>query len=202
MSNTTIDYMKRFISIIALLFVFLPGLMAQEEQTHLAFKSIPIDGPLEAFSKSLTGLGLHKIGSDGEMSVLEGNFAGYKNCRIIAVGFEGNVWKVIVEFPDRKTWSSTKELYDRLKESFITKYDATPNCYERMPGYARAGSGLEHLAFQDETGKWLSTFELWNGKIKLYVKAGESGTKQMKVVLEYLDGINTDIVEGCALEDL
>lgn len=194
--------MKKVLSIVFIFFVSL-GLYAQEQkQDHLRFKSIPIDGPLESFCEFMSGLGLEKKGSDGELAVLSGSFAGYKNCRIIAVAFEGIVWKVIVEFPDRKTWSSTVELYDRLKQSFVTKYDVTPYCVERLPKYAKAGTGLEHLAFQDETGKWLSTFDLWNGKIKLYVKAGDVATKQMKVVLEYQDGINTAVVEGCAMEDL
>ena len=182
--------------------LFLSCLLYGQEQDHLRFKSIPIDGPLETFATSMSNLGLSKKGSDGEIAVLSGNFAGYKDCTFIVAAFESNVWKVIVEFPERKTWASTKELYDRLKESFITKYDVTPVCVEKLPHYAKPGTGLEHLAFQDETGKWQSTFDLWNGRIRLFIKGGELSTKQMKVVLEYQDGINAAIVEGSAMEDL
>ena len=74
--------MKQFL--LTLLLTFAVGIgYAQTE--HMKFKGIPMEGTLQSFTNQLKTKGFMPIGIKDGVSLLKGEFAGYKDCTIGAV---------------------------------------------------------------------------------------------------------------------
>ena len=72
--------MKKFL--LTLLLTFAVGIgYAQTE--HIKFKGIPMEGTLQTFTTKLKTKSFTPIGIQDGVSMLTGEFAGYKNCFII-----------------------------------------------------------------------------------------------------------------------
>lgn len=94
--------MKQFL--LTLLLTFAVGIgYAQTE--HMKFKGIPMEGTLQSFTNQLKTKGFMPIGIQDGVSLLKGEFAGYKNCTIGAVADKsGMICKVSVFFPEMEKW--------------------------------------------------------------------------------------------------
>ena len=72
---------------------------------HMKFKGVPMEGTLQSFTTKLKAKGFTPVGIQDGVSLLKGEFAGYKNCTIGAVADKsGMICKVSVIFPEMDKW--------------------------------------------------------------------------------------------------
>lgn len=98
--------MKRlFLQLILTLIV---GICSAQSE-HMKFKGVPMEGTLQSFTNKLAAKGYTPIGTQDGVSILKGEFAGYKDCTIGTVSDKsGMVCKVAVMFPameNGETWN-------------------------------------------------------------------------------------------------
>ena len=55
------------------------------QTNHMKFKGVPMEGTLQSFTTKLKAKGYTPVGIQDGVSLLKGEFAGYKNCTIGAV---------------------------------------------------------------------------------------------------------------------
>lgn len=89
--------MKKLYSILFAVF-FMANLSAQE---HLSFKGVPIDGTLSEYTQQMLNKGFELIATENGVSVMSGDFAGYKGCEVGVCSLNGKdlVSKIGVVFP-------------------------------------------------------------------------------------------------------
>lgn len=96
----------------------------QEDSTHMFFKNVPINGPLEMFVKRMEQQGFKNYGSDNSenilidpedsaddgTAVLYGDFADYKDCilHVQTLDSKDVVAKINVAFPVREEWDDLR----------------------------------------------------------------------------------------------
>lgn len=191
----------KFIALLVLLLVFPISMFAQSE--HLTFKGIPINGTLDQFTTQLTQKGFTKLGSEKGQAVLKGNFAGYKDCCVLVSTLDQSdlVYMTGVMFPDLDKWGLLENNYYKVKEMLITKYGKPKEEVEEFQSIIKPRTDsekLHRLKFDECTYK--SVFETEKGHIVLTI----SHDRVMKcyVLLGYVDGINGDLAQDAALDDL
>ena len=80
--------------------------LCSAQTEHMKFKGIPMEGTLQSFTLKLKAKGYVPLGTEDGVSVLKGEFAGYKNCHIYAVADKsGMICRVCVEFPKMESLS-------------------------------------------------------------------------------------------------
>lgn len=111
--------------------------IAQTSTGHLTFKGIPIDGTLKEFVSKLEKTGLSYFGEYNGSAILEGEFAGCKECQIWVNTIEGSdvVRSVAVCFPATDEWSMLESNYRMIKNVLTKKYGAPCECTEEFQGY-------------------------------------------------------------------
>jgi len=145
------------------------------------------------------------MSSDNEFASLSGDFAGYNNC-LIGVGSivrRDLVYRVLVNFPNRDTWSSLSSNYFFLKKMLTEKYgDPDPlNSMEEFksdPQPQDDSSKLYQVKFDNCI--YMTTYNTEKGIIQLSI--AHIGVTQCFVFLSYFDKINTDIAKEKASDDL
>lgn len=171
---------------------------------HLAFKGVPIDGTLKQFTTRMKQAGfIERKRLDGT-SVLIGDFAGYKNCKVYVSTIDGNdvVSHITVEFPHQDTWEKLYGDYKSLKEMLTEKYG--------QPSMGKEIFLKKHIADDDDyfrmqgvkdgVNKFESFFTTEKGSIKLWIN--HVGHESTFVSLQYNDKINGEIVKQQAINDL
>ena len=100
--------MKRlFLQLILTLIV---GICSAQSE-HMKFKGVPMEGTLQSFTNKLAAKGYTPIGTQDGVSILKGEFAGYKDCTIGAVSDKsGMVCKVAVMFPAMEKWGDLEHV--------------------------------------------------------------------------------------------
>ena len=94
--------MKHFL--LTLLLTFIVGVCSAQTE-HMKFKGVPMEGTLQTFTSKLKAKGFMPIGVQDGVSLLKGEFAGYKDCTIGAVADKsGMICKVSVIFPAMDKW--------------------------------------------------------------------------------------------------
>lgn len=89
--------MKRLFSMMLL---FAVAMVGYAQSNHMKFKGVPMEGTLQSFTNQLKAKGFTPIGIEDGVSLLTGEFAGYKDCTIGAVADKsGMICKVSVIFP-------------------------------------------------------------------------------------------------------
>jgi hypothetical protein len=83
------------------------NVQAQEEQenaAHMTFKGIPINGTLSEYVIKLKSAGFNHIGTEDGLAILEGDFAGHKNCMIGVSTLDGKdlVSHISIIFPEKE----------------------------------------------------------------------------------------------------
>lgn len=191
--------MKRLLLTLACLIIIGCG-MAQEE--HLSFKGVPINGTLKQYSDAMVKKGFHFEGTQDGMSILSGDFAGYKNC-IVGVSTLKNcdvVSRIAVLFPEKETWTSLVYDYENLKAMLIEKYGMYDYNREEFLTYTGDNNGLKMHALNDDQVAWYSTFSTELGDIELMIVGGSYGKGMVRI--SYHDKANTETVRQSAIDDL
>jgi len=189
--------MKKIISIIALV---LCTLAVSAQTNHMKFKGIPMEGTLQNFTNKLKLKGYTPMGIKDGVSLLNGEFAGYKDCQIYAIADKsGMICKVAVIFPKMDRWSELESCYNKYKSMLTEKYGAPESCTEIFQNdYIDDDNRRMHELKMDRC-KYITDFVCDEGDIKLEI-SHESFT--CFVILSYFDKVNQDKLRKKIMDDL
>jgi hypothetical protein len=191
--------MKRFIiSLLAIL-----SALTSYAQEHMTFKGVPIDGTLDAYVANMKKAGFTYLGTQDGVAMLQGDFAGYRNCTIGVVTLKSIdvVNKIVVIFDGHDTWSNLYGNYSSLKDMLTTKYGKHNLCTEKFDGTSNPSDDSDRMhALNMERCKYFTVWETEKGSIELEIRKENWGTG--RVTLSYWDKANTTSVQEKALEDL
>ena len=174
-------------------------MMAQE---HMKFKGVEIDGSLSEMVTKLKAKGFTYLGAEDGIAMLQGDFAGYRDCQIIVMTIKetGIVNAIGVAFPEVEEWSLLERNYDGLKSMLIEKYGEPMRVIEEFQNdYVSDNSSKWHELHMDRC-TWFSVFETESGTIELFIQKVKYGNAA--VILKYYDKVNTDVVRASAMDDL
>lgn len=192
--------MNRIVFFIALMLCCFTSSMAQSNDEHLTFKGVPIDGPLNEYVQKMELAGFSHIDTKNGTSLLKGDFAGCKNCRIVVSTNSNIVNTIAVIFPEKDDWSSLESNYTQLKEMLIEKYGQPTNCIEEFQGYRSPYDNTDKfLRLKTDKCRYVTFFETTKGNIILSLGHDEDGCF---VMLGYIDRINSELERAQAMDDL
>lgn len=194
--------MKQILVSLALTVIALAS-YAQNSSEHLAFKGVPIDGTLHEYVTKMKSAGFCYIGEKDGTAILQGDFAGFKNCTVgVSTLKVVNVVNTIgVIFPVREDWSSLESDYEHLKSMLTEKYGSPANVVEEFQGrIAPNTNSTKFYELCQDRCTWYTTFETPKGDIQLSMQKKEFG--EACVLLKYFDKINTATVRSAAIDDL
>ncbi len=77
--------------IVLTILVSLFTMMCSAQTEHMKFKGVPMEGTLQSFTNKLKTKGFTAVGIQDGVSLLKGEFAGYKNCTIGAVADKSGI---------------------------------------------------------------------------------------------------------------
>ncbi|MBR4219224.1 MAG: hypothetical protein IKR71_09320 [Bacteroidales bacterium] len=184
--------------------LFAGSLFAQQ---HLAFKGVPIDGTLQAYTNAMVKAGFHYEGTQDGIAILSGDFAGYKNC-LVGVSTLKNcdvVSHIAVLFPEKETWSALRGDYENLKTMLTEKYGIPSESRERFTdkyiSETSSNIAIIHALHEDQC-EWFSTFTTELGDIQLSIMPGSKKYDTGMVRLSYYDKANSEKVRSSAIDDL
>jgi hypothetical protein len=159
-------------------------------QEHMSFKGVSMGNNLTTFMSQLESKGYTTllVREKGDGAVLSGSFAGKEDCKVFILVTQKSklVWKVVVKFPERVSWSSLKSDYSSFKESYTEKY-GVPQVYEYFTSPYYEGDGYELQALKLEKCTYASIFKTSLGGILLEI------TDDKCVQVSYEDAINVEI---------
>lgn len=176
----------------------------ENDNRHLEFKGIPINGSLKKFVTNMKTAGFKTVGSiSNGTATLKGDFAGYKDCRLYVQTIDGAdiVSTIVVQFPECDRWEHLYGDYKDLKEMLTQKYGKPYSVREKFQGYIGIETDdAKMLQVGKGDCKYESEFRTEKGKIILWIEPMEydSGC----VCLQYSDKINSGVVKQKAIEDL
>lgn len=173
-----------------------------DSSKHLTFKGVPINGTLAEFTLKMKNSGFAHNGTKDGVTILEGDFASYKNCVIGVSTLKQRdlVNKIAVIFPDCETWSSLSTNYFNLKELLTEKYGKPSESVEKFQSYTPTSDGSKMTQVKLGSCKYLTTYETEKGTIQLSIE--NDGVISCFVKLTYFDKINSEVVKKQALDDL
>ncbi len=191
--------MKKHITLLIACLVFAGNLFAQQ---HLSFKGVPINGTLQEYTNAMVKAGFDCEGSQGGVSILSGDFAGYKGCsvRVSTLKNCDVVSFITVTFRGSMVWSSVLNDYNTLKAMLTEKYGKPSDTKENLP--AVANPDYDNFIVMRELGEgkysWCSIFSSELGDIVLSIVNHDG----MSVRLAYHDKANSEKVRNAAMDDL
>lgn len=147
--------------------------------------------------------GFTHVGTEDGIAMLNGDFAGYKNCTVGVATLKGKdlVSKITVIFSDYDTWSYLSSNYYTIKELLTEKYGEPTEIVEKFDSYTEPKDDNSKMY---EVGmnrcKYYTIYELENGTIELSI--GNDGTSTGFVILSYFDKKNSEIIKQKAIDDL
>ena len=178
--------------------------VAMEQSTHLKFKGVPIDGPLEQFVARMVRKGFEVTSAREEEVVrLEGDFAGFKQCEVYVSTLDNQnlVSRITVWFPIQDQWKNLYGDYKTLKEMLTEKYGKPTSCVERFTGYlGNSGEEYRMSAVRGNECKYVTRFSGDEGDIILSIE--HRGYSSCFVQLVYQDKENGREVRNTAIDDL
>jgi hypothetical protein len=176
--------MKKFLLTICTLLI----LALAQAQEHMTFKDIPMDCDITTFISKLESKGYKTEIVRDNAVLLTGNFAGKDDCSIIVLCTTNSklVHRVVVDFPERTTWSALKSEYNTFKESYTKKY-GDPQSFEYFSNPYYEGDGYELQALRLEKCTYKSYYKTPLGYIMLEIY------KDKYVKVTYEDAINVKI---------
>ena len=196
---------------LSFIFVIIFALSSFAQTTeHLKFKGVPIDGTLSEYIAKMNQAGFQLVETDDGEALLEGEFAGYKDC-IIGVKTlqkQNLVHEIVVLFPSQDKWSGLYYDYERLKTMLTKKYGAPTKCVERFvntPSYRDISDDNDKMEeLEDDHCEYYSMYELNSGNIVLSIKSDNVllGFRVNRIKLFYSDKVNSEKFEDAAMEDL
>lgn len=174
-----------------------------ESSNHLSFKGIPIDGTLSQYVAKMKQNGFKDFGTANGIATLQGDFAGYKECYVGVSTLKQKdlVYKIVVLFPAKETWSTLSGNYFDLKKLLTEKYGNPSVEVEKFDSNSEPDddNSRMHEVNMDRC-KYYSTWETDKGEIQLSID--HNGVTNYFVTLIYFDKINSAEIKKTALDDL
>ena len=170
---------------------------------HLSFKGVQIDGKLDEYVSKMKQNGFTHLGTEKGNAILNGDFAGYKNCNVGVSTLSQNdlVYKISVLFPEQDKWSGLSTNYFELKQLLIEKYGNPTEIVEKFDGYSEPKDDNRKMyEVKFDRCKYYSIWKTEKGQIKLSIDHSETSTCNVKLL--YLDKINGDKIKAKAKDDL
>lgn len=183
--------------------------MASNE--HLKFKGVPIDGTLETFVGRMSRSGFAKVETgilgfpqttEKGRAVLEGDFAGFKKCRVYVHTLTGQdlVSRITVHFPDQNQWQHLYGDYKLLKELLTEKYGRPASCVEKFESsYGPSDDNDRMYEVRMNRCKYITKYKTAKGEIVLSIC--NDGIVPFASLI-YYDKINGNEVREHSLGDL
>lgn len=192
--------MKKLLFILLSMTILAPAIA--QNNSHMTFKGIPINGNLSDFTAQMKQKGFTHLATQDGIAAFTGEFAAYKECTIAAVSSKSTntVSKVAVIFPEYDTWSKLYGNYSQLKEMLTQKYGEPIECVEKFDSYTepRDDNSRMHEVRMDRC-KYVTTWRTEKGDIELAIVHADFTSS---VRLSYWDKINTEKVTNSAMDDL
>lgn len=192
--------MKKLSFLCMFAMLFITSALAQTE--HLTFKGIPINGTLTEFVNRMKSAGYTYLGQEDGIGVMQGDFAGCRNCDILVATYKptGNVSMVVVLFTTYNDWGDLEGNYNSLKSMLTLKYGEPSEVIEEFQGYEpNTNNGKMHKLTMDQC-IWGSLFSTEAGDIELSIT--KLNYTSGRVMLRYRDRDNTNAVKEQAINDL
>lgn len=168
---------------------------------HMKFKGIPMEGTLQSFTNKLKTKGYVPLGIQDGVSLLSGEFAGYKNCTIGAVADKsGMICKVSVIFPAMDKWGDLERCYQNYKSMLTEKYGEPTICEEFFNDYYGNDDANKMYGVQFDKYKYYSVFKSKLGDIQLEIS--HNSVTSCYVMLSYFDNANQDKLRQQIMDDL
>lgn len=182
--------------------ILLLSLTALAQNEHLSFKGVPIDGPRKTFISEMREKGFEYVGDKEDISVLTGDFAGYKNCSVAVTTLTNKdlVAEIIVIFPDKTGWAALESDYDNLLEMLTLKY-GKPSVDSKEWENCNPEDDMQKLyQLAMDRCKYGALFETEHGTIELMLTRNDftSGC----AILRYRDKTNRETIYQAAVDDL
>lgn len=190
--------MKKLLVLIIAFFAFANAY----SQEHLSFKGVPIDGTLDAYVANMKKAGFEYLGESDGVAMLEGDFAGYRNCTICVITLESIdvVNRIAVLFEEEDKWANLYGNYSNLKEMLTMKYGKYEECVEEFEGSTQPRDDFSKMyELSMDRCKYYTVWKTDKGSIELTI-VNDLGDGVLR--LSYWDKINTLSVQQKALEDL
>lgn len=194
---------KFFLVIVSIVLALTAFAQNKQESEHLSFKGVPIDGTLKSYTEAMKSAGFTYLGTQDGVSLLQGDFAGYRGCTIGVSTLKklDLVSTIGVIFPEQETWSSLYSNYSFLKEMLTKKYGTSSDEAERFDSYSTPDDDNSRMhELKMDRCKYYTIFSTPKGDIELSLQ--HNGVYSCFVLLKYYDKINTGKVQEDALNDL
>ena len=172
---------------------------------HMSFKGVPIDGTLNEYVAKMKQSGFQYLGAEDGTAILNGDFAGYKNCHIGVSTLKkiDLVHKIGVIFPNQETWSRLSSNYSDLKQMLTEKY-GNPNdeaeLFDVKPYQLPLDDNMKMHQVGMDNCKFYTVWKTDKGDIELSID--HSGFTSCFVKVVYFDKINSAIISEKAKDDL
>lgn len=188
-------------SILTFCFAFITALNFAQTTDHLTFKNVSIDGQLSIYISKMKLNGFNLIQTKDGTAILNGEFAGYKNCtiKVSTLSQIDLVHKITVDFQDEETWSRLWNNYLELKEMLIEKYGKPSDVFENIEKI-NLDDIIKMYQVSTDKLKYSSIWQTDKGKIQLSLD--HNNYSGCFVKLSYLDKINSEKVKTRAKSDL
>ena len=196
-----------------------------DDGTHLIFNNVPINGSLKNYVAQMEKKNF-RIYVEHDMFDLEGDeetkeqkeqkeqkakleaykegkatmvgdFADFKQCRLYVETLANKdlVYKIQVEFKYTSEWEKKKENYFHLKQLLTQKYGTPTSCTEKLKPESMEDYDINN-SFHKGRSKYETIYKTDKGDITLYIN------KNSRIILEYLDKKNSELITEHALEEL
>jgi len=172
---------------------------------HMSFKGVPIDGTLNEYVAKMKQNGFQYLGTEDGTAILNGDFAGYKNCHVGVTTLNkiDLVHKIGVIFPNQETWSRLFSNYSDLKQMLTEKY-GNPNDEVELFDVKSFELPLDdnskmHQVKMDRCN-FYTVWKTDKGEIQLAID--HNGFTSCFVKVGYFDKINSAIINEKAKDDL
>ncbi len=198
--RTTLKTMTMKQLLLAIMLVFTANICSAQTN-HMKFKGIPMEGTLQSFTAKLKDKGFTSLGIQDGVSLLTGEFAGYKNCSIYAIADNsGMICKASVTFPDMDKWGELEECYNSYKLMLTEKYGDPKKCEESFSYAHTPDDGQKIRCVKMDSYKYYSLFTTELGEIKLEIS--HEGISRCYVRLSYFDNANQEKLKQQIMDDL
>lgn len=188
--------MKQFLLTLLMTFAF--GICSAQTE-HMKFMGIPMEGTLQSFTDKLVAKGFTPMGVQDGISVLTGEFAGYKDCSILVVTDKQRlICKVCVLFPAKDKWGELESCYLNFKSMLTEKYGVPNVCEEKFQSKYVNDDQSKMLELIMDRCKYYSVFDGLNGDIQLEIKHSDD----CFVMISYFDNVNQDKLRKRIMDDL
>lgn len=136
---------------------------------HLKFKGVEIRGSVNAFVQEMEQQGLKFVSRNDNEVTLKGNFAGYKDCKVLVVSSEktDSVSQVIVKMQDEDLWNVLEEVYLDLQKRYTEKY-GEPYTEEYNENSASTDFA-KMVALKDGNASFRSVYSLHGGAVTVKI---------------------------------